>query len=248
MEKRMFRKFRALILLALAALVLNVTPAHSTTLTTYNNLASWSTVTTVVDPTITFTGLADDYSAIGLTVPGVDNRVQFVGITSIGTESLAVIDTGLYSWDNFGTGEALQQIENSGVPAYVIKVNFAAPVTAFGTNLFTSNPYAMPFAITLYDASSTQIGTPFSVDTPSGLPTPAFWGVTSDTPIQTAVFTLGPSAAGAVAFLDNFTYGTAQAQAPPPPDVPEAATFLLIGSGLLGLAILGKKTRPAQLV
>jgi hypothetical protein len=56
----MLRQFRVLILLALATLAWNVTPAYSTTVT-YTNLASWMAATSG-DQTIDFTGK----SALGI--------------------------------------------------------------------------------------------------------------------------------------------------------------------------------------
>ncbi len=244
-----------MILLALAALAWNVTPAYSTVITQYNDLASFN-VATSGDTTIDFTGMAGDYhlwpglnGSTGLTDQNgqIDTNVQFIGITgnSNSPYSLNVTNVSGYGWS--GTVNALQQGEYP-TSAYYIQVNFTAPVTAFGTNVFTSNPFAASFSVTL-NGASTPLAAPFTVAT-IPQPTLAFWGVTSDTPIYSADFAIqGPSSGGTNAFLENFTYGTAQAQAPPPPpDVPEAATMLLIGSGLLGLAILGKKMRPAQFV
>jgi hypothetical protein len=209
----MLRKFRVLILLALAALAWNVTPAYSTTVT-YTDLASWQAATTVVDPTIDFTGLSagginseKDYSNGGLS----SGNVQFIGI-STSSVSLQVMDTNAYSWANFGSGEALIQPTNRGPsdPVPSIHVMFATPVTAFGSDLFNTSPYGLSFSITV--AGTTYTAPTFSQ------PTRAFWGITSDTPISDAVFTLqGTTAQGnSIAFLDNFTYGTANAQAPPP--------------------------------
>jgi len=227
----MLRKFRVLILFALAALAWNVTPAYSTTLTTYTSLLAWQGAATIVDPTINFTGMAGDYSnGTGLVLGDVD----FIGYSN--PYSLQVIDTTNYSLanGNFGTNEALMEQVYPGGGAF-IRVNFLTPVTAFGTNLFTAaNGNGLSFTVTV-------LGTPFNVTTSATAP-PTFWGVTSDTPISSVTFTLpSPLPGGSEAFLDNFTYGTANTQGPPPPDVPEAATFLLIGSGLLGLAILGRK-------
>jgi len=239
----MLRKFRALILLALAALALIVTPAYSTTVT-YTDLASW-TAATAGDQTIDFLGKANgnliqDYSNGGLSY----TDVQFFGIGT-GTP-LEILDSSAaaFSWANFGSGEALIQPTNRGVndPVPYIHVTFTTPVTAFGSDLFTTSSYGMTFSITV--AGATYTAPTFS------LPTRAFFGVTSDTPISSADFQLQGTTptGGSIAFLDNFTYGSAQAVGPPPDDTPEAATMLLIGSGLLGLVILGKRMRPTQSV
>jgi len=240
----MFRTFRVLILPALAALAWNVTPAYSTTLTTYTDVGSFDAATSG-DTTVSLSSLDGSYNTFqGLSAANglTDPNVQFIGIAG-GSNALAVINTSGFGWT--GTADALDQTEYPS-QTYYIQVKFSTPVTAFSTNLFTSNPNAVSFGVTLYGAS-TQLAAPFTAAT-NLQPTPAFWGVTSDTPIYSADFALqGPSSGGTNAFLDNFTYGTASAQAPPPPAVPEAATMLLIGSGLLGLALLAKKMRPSQL-
>ncbi len=235
----MSRQLHVLILLALAALAWTITPAYSTTLATYTDLASWQAATTG-DQTITFAGKAgggaiatyNDATGVAYT------DVQFIGIVNIGY-SLDVSDTNIMSWYSFGTGEALMQPMNRGAgdPVPYIHVQFTNPVTAFGSNLFSYSSTGLSFVVTV-------LGTTYTVATNTAAP-PAFWGITSDTPITSADFTLQgtTTTGGSVAFLDNFSYGTAEAGGPPPPDVPEAATFLMIGSGLLGLAVLGKRMK-----
>jgi len=235
----MLRKFRVLILLALATLAWNVTPAYSTTVI-YTDFASWMAATSG-DQTIDFTGKANggaiqDYSLSGVSYPDV----QFFGIGA--STPIEVMDTSnaAFSWANFGSGEALMQPMNRGTsdPAPYIHVTFTTPVTAFGSDLFSTSNYGMTFAITV-------AGTTYMAPT-SALPARAFWGITSDTGITSADFMLQGTTmqGGSIAFLDNFRYGTAQAG--PADPTPEAATMLLIGSGLLGLVILAKRMRPMQ--
>ena len=247
----MLRKFRVLILPALAALAWNITPAYSTTLTTYTSLASWQAATSG-GTTDTFEGLTPSLGSTPCTGPNgltYDPNVDFLGYSSSASSDIQVVDTAASAWYNFGTGDALLQSmdrPNSGSPLPYIHVVFLAPVTAFAADLFTSSPSGLSYAVTVYGASNTQLATPYTAAT-NALPNTAFWGVTSDTPIWSVDLTLQGTAfnGGSLAFLDNFRYGTAQAQGPPP-DVPEAATLVMIGSGLIGLAYMRKRIKPTQ--
>jgi hypothetical protein len=236
----MLRNLKTFLLLALAALVWTATPAYSS-ISTFSNLADWQAAASGVQ-VIDFSGLNSpgpitDYSTgVGLTV----SNIQFIGLTASGAASLQVLDTSQFSWDNYGSGDALMQSMNraGSDPSPHIHVVFLTPVTAFGTDLFTATPHALSFAISLF---GTQYAAP-TLDQPNR----AFWGVTSDTPISYVDFTI-PDATwngNTVAFLDNFRFGTAQGTEEPPADTPEAATLLLIGSGLVGLASLRKRIKP----
>jgi hypothetical protein len=252
-EKLMLRNFRVLILFALAALAWNVTPAYSTTLTQYTDLASWTAASSAFQ-TADFEGLAPAGGSTIYTNPtGVWNypNVDFIGYTSAGLSYIQVVDTSSenHSYYNFGTGDALLESmdrPSNSSPLPYIQVVFPQPVTAFSTDLFTTSPTALNYTITLLDVSSTALAPALTMAT-NAQPSTAFFGITSDTPIYSVDFTLqGTTFNGDFnAFLDNFRYGTADSQGPPP-ETPEAATMLLIGSGLVGLAILGKKMRPVQ--
>jgi hypothetical protein len=126
---------------------------------------------------------------------------------------------------------------NSGSSLPYIQISLPTPVTAFGMDLFTASPSGYSYTVTV-------AGTPYTVATNpvSGTPpsTPAFWGVTSDTGISTITLTLQNTVynGSTYAFLGDFEFGTAaDAQAP------EAATFLLIGSGLIGIIALKKRIK-----
>ncbi len=239
----MLRNLRTIFLLALAALVLAVTPAHSTSLTTFNSLAAWQAASSGVQ-TIDFEGLTPPNTSTYYSSPtGVTvNNVEFIGYTSSGSSSIQVIDTNLSMWYNFGTNDALMQDmnrPNAGSPLPYIHVVFAVPVTAFGVDLFSVSPDALDFTITL-------LGNTYTAPT-RARPNTAFFGATSDTPFTTIDFVLqGTTYNGSShALLDNFRFGAAAGgPTDPPADAPEAATLLLIGSGLVGLAYLRKRIRP----
>ncbi len=242
---------RACITLSVVSLALFVTPAYSVTITTYSNEATWQAAATGLQE-ITFAGLAPAGSETTYsTSSGVtSDGVEFIGYTATGSYDIVVLDTTASQWAqyyNYGTGDALDlnmDRPNSGSSLPYIQIDLPTPVTAFGMDLFTASPSATSYTITV-------AGTPYTVATnaASGTPpsTPVFWGVTSDTGISTITLTLqGTVYNGSTqAFLGDFQFGSAagdMAQAP------EAATFLLIGSGLIGIIALKRRMnrgRPA---
>lgn len=215
--------------LILVASALAVIPSRSTTITTYTDPNAWQSAANV-QQTITFAGLAPAdgsttyQGSTGLTTGGV----EFIGYTSSGSSWIQVIDTNFSQWYNFGSNDALLQDmdrPNSSSPLPYIDIVLPANVTAFGMDLFTVSPNALNYTITV-------AGNQYTVPT-DPQPTQAFWGVTSDTPIASITLTLqGTVYNGSTsALLDNFEYGTANLS-----QAPEAATFVLIGSGLIAIA------------
>ena len=220
--------------LSLAALALTIVPAGAATITTYTDPASWQNASNILQ-TVAFEGLAPANGATaytgatGLTTGGV----EFIGYSSSGSSWIQVIDTNFSVYYNFGSNDALMQTMDRPTntsPLPDMHVVLPAGVTAFGMDLFTVSPSALNFTVTV-------AGTPFTVPT-NARPTEAFWGVTSDTAIASVDLTLQgtTSNGGSVALIDNFQYGSAQNMS----QAPEATTFLLIGSGLIGIAILKK--------
>jgi len=200
--------------LSIVALALTVAPACATTITTYTSLASWQAAASVV------------------TLIDFENGCQTNCFGAVFTGMLGtfgVQDTSTTSWMNFGTINALYINKNSAsIPT--IRIVLPTPVTAFSLNGFTANPNALNLTITI-------LSTPFTIAT-NPLSTPAFFGVTSDTAFTTIDISLPGGSVGTYEFIDNVRFGTAQLPTDP---VPEAATFLLIGSGLIGIMALRKR-------
>lgn len=227
-------QLRVITFLSLLALAFTIAPAYSTTITTYTDPTAWQDAANVLG-TVTFDGLAPTDGATqytgstGLTQDGV----EFIGYTSTGSSWIQVIDTNFSPYYDFGTDDALMQEmdrPNSSAPLPTIEVVLPAGITAFGMDLFTVSPSALSYTITIN-------GTPYTVPTDPN-PTLAFWGITSDTPISSFTLTLPSSTynGSTAALLDNFEFGTAQDLS----EAPEGATFLLIGSGLIGIVVVKK--------
>jgi len=232
----MLAKIRVLTLIAV--LMLALVPAYSTTITTYGSLTNWQAATSSYQ-TIDFEGLtpANTSTPYPSGVSPAGTGVQFLGIS--GSTSIQVIDTNLSPWYNFGTNDALMEDmnrPNSGSPLPYIHIVLPAAVTALGMDLFTVSPNALNYTITV-------AGSQYTVATNPN-PNTAFWGITSDTAITTVDLTLqGTTYNGSShELLDNFRFGAAGG-AGDMSEAPEAGTYLLIGSGLIGLMLLHKARR-----
>src|SRR5713226_9769447 len=143
----MFRNnFRFLIVLSIVAPALTVAPACATTITTYTSFASWQAVSSGV----TLINFEDG----SLT----DAGVQFLGMNS----TIAMQDTSVYSWMNFGTGKAAFVNMNNNSTLPFIRIVLPSPVTAFALNVFSANPNALSFTISLLSipTSVTTFATP----------------------------------------------------------------------------------------
>lgn len=221
-------------------LALALVPAHATTITTYSSLASWQAATEAGYQTVTFSGLTPSntetpyYSSTGVTASGVD----FIGYNSSGTSDIEVVDTSgsNFTWYDWGTGDAIiQNLDrpNSSSPLPYIDIVLPANVTAIGMDLWTTSPQALSYTITVD-------GNQYTVPTFSQ-PTLAFWGITSDTPITSIQLTLqGTTYNGSSnELMSDFVFGTAEAG--DLQTAPEAGTYLLIGTGLIGLVALRKR-------
>lgn len=221
-------KFGAIFLSTVLTLAVMITPAYSTTITSYSTSASWLAATTGVT-TDDFSGLAPAGSYTIYNSGIFQNGVEFIGLS--GTTGVGDTSSGFFgSFANFGTGDAGWVSGTTGVT-----ITLPTPVTAFGINLFAS-PVGTTYTVS-------TLATPFTVPTATSAP-PTFFGVTSDTPFSSVNLTI-PSGT-TYAFFDNFSFGTAQVQGGGGGDtVPEAGTFFLIGAGLVGFAAFRVKAKQS---
>ena len=217
-------------------MALALAPAYSTSITTYNNPATWQAATSAGYQTVTFEGLTPANTSTPYNSPSgvAASGVDFIGYNSSGVSDVQVVDTsGVFTWYNWGTGDALiQNLDrpNSSSPLPYINIVLPANITSLGLDLWTTSPQALSYTITV-------AGVQYTVPTFSQ-PTLAFWGITSDTPITSIQVTLqGTTFNGSSnELLDNFSFGVSDLTA-----APEAGTYLLIGSGLIGFVLLRKR-------
>jgi len=216
----------AIFLLTLLTLAVTAAPAYSATITTYSDSPSWLAATSGVQID-NFTNYAPSGSYTTYSGGFSENGVQFIGLSSA-TIGVADTSTGSFGYANFGTGDA-----GFVFGASTAQITVPTPVTAFGINLFSA-PAGLNFTVT-------TLSTPFNVPTSSTMP-PTFFGVTSDTPFSTIDVQIPTG--GTYTFFDNFQWGTAQTGGGS--QVPEAGTFLMIGTGLVGFAIFRHKVRRPE--
>lgn len=238
----MQRKICSSILSLSIGIALALLPAYSTTITTYSDAASWQAATTPGYQTVTFEGLTAPGTATGFPSGVTASGVQFIGVAS--STSIQVIDTSALPWYNFGTGDAIIENTdrpNSNSPVPYINIILPSGITAFGLNMFSTSPTALSYTIAV-------AGNEYTVPTFSQ-PTLAFWGITSDAPVDSLQLTLQGTTFNSSShqLIDNFSFGTAAETVEVSP-APEAGTYLLIGSGLIGLVLLRKRIHPAKAV
>jgi len=160
------------------------------------------------------------------------------GVTFLGAGNpLEAYSPNDQSWYNFNTGDSspvgfLGTVPGVSTPE--IQINLTGlGVTAFGLDLMSigsTAPYNINVDGTNYTSLSTQVA-----------PTVVFFGGTFTTPISTITLTM-PTISGEVELIDDFQFGTATAQQEGESgDAPEAATMVLIGSGLIGLTWLRRR-------
>ena len=213
--------------------------------TVYSDRAVWTSAATNLQ-TITFEGLAPTGGSEGYnSALKFTDIATFTGYLTADTTQLAVVDPGsTQPWYDWNSGAGLlgpTNYRNSAI-AFLpyIRVVFVTPITAFGVDLMSTSPNELKYQIAL-DGTVAM----FQNIATYQRPTRAFWGVISDTPFSTVDLSLPeyPEAIWGRALIDNVTFGDTAPLTPPPGDVPEACTLLLIGSGLMTMVAVQRRIR-----
>jgi hypothetical protein len=137
---------------------------------------------------------------------------------------VSVVDSGFFSpLFNFNSGAVL-----SGFA--FIDVALPGGITAFGADVMTTNPDARPLQITLSNGLIFNLTPPFRPDR-------GFFGFTSDVPIASIRFTPTGAPTAGIPLMDNASFGQALGGTP----VPEPATLVLLGTGILGIVARRRK-------
>jgi hypothetical protein len=199
----------------------------------YTTLAAWQAAVTETGVD-TFEGVAPSggdktyNNSAGYTDPlGMD----FVGAFNSGAYLLEIVDS-LFPptpWWNFGSGASLASGPSSTNAQPSIVVTLPASVTAISLDVMTYGNN-VPVTLTASDGSTETVSTASRAQT--------FYGFTFSAPVSTFTVSIPGAPNSTYVLLDNFAIGAADM------DTPESATMLLIGIGLVFMAVLGKR-RPA---
>lgn len=222
MHRRLTRHFLTVVI----GIIFALTPAYSATINWYNDSAVFNPLAQGMTM-LTFNSLVaagqavNDYTGSGFTVGGV----QFASLPSAPWQTVVDWYPGTaYDWSG---GQYAVLLSPGNLTLHIVLPS--SGYTAIAMNLATYGPAGGTLTVTA-NSGTTTIPT-------SSTPPMTFLGVTSDTPITS----LDITSSGPAILLQNFQFGTAQiAGGGPDPEVPSAATMILIGTGLLALPLLRK--------
>lgn len=228
---------RILKLAALAIVLagLTVLPAFATTVT-YTTLASFQGATTGA-VTANFDGVAAPLVINnGDTVDGI----KFTSSIGGGNQFAVYTDfgTGFSTTSGFnylGTMDPSTIGSLFGSDSFTM--TFSSPITALGLYIINGDPVlaANTFTLDIGVGSVLNSGTADINPLPDGLTQAYFLGITSTTPFSTATLgptVLGPDGSGPLWNVDDVVMATANGNTPPPPQVPEPGTLVLMATGL----------------
>ena len=250
------------ICLTCALLALFAMPAFSTPVL-YTDWNSW--LNAVTSPsTVTFAVGSYNNSTGFTTGLALPDNPTFVGMLQMGDGSnppcstyqpgncsLQVLNHNTSPYFNYGNLDPLAwgAYTSGNVLSSSLHITWPTPVTAIALNLLTWGGSGITYNVQL-NGDSNQVFTSSPTVAGSGAPSEAFLGFVSSTPISSIDFYL-PSGTGASPLLNQFSYvpsgsgSTGQTGDQDPSQIPELQTFLLIASGLIGMALVGRRARRA---
>ncbi len=205
-----------------SALVLAAsTPASAAVLTYTDRVTMELAQPALIFNNLTFDGLDGGYNtAAGLTTAAIN----FVGVSFSGFD--LGVASSIPSWSG---GAALENNNPSDFDK--ITVTFPPNIFAFGADFFDANgsnpfgPNGTGYGVSINNGAVTG----FTTGAITLLPGSVFFGAASSTAIQSVIFSVPSGRFGLELALDNFECGA------PAAETPEVATFLAIGTGLIGM-------------
>jgi hypothetical protein len=204
----------------------------------YTTLADWQAAVTqlgvdtfegVVGP-----GAAKEYdTSTGHPTGYTDGLgIDFVGSFN-STNFLEIVDAAFGTYYSFGSGASLASAQGQYNEPPAIIVTLPGNITAIALNVMTRGN-SDSVTLTFSDGTSETVST-------TGWPNQTFAGFTFSAPVTTLTISIPATPNYTTLLLDNFRIGTAGVS---DPGVPEPATMLLLGLGLVFMACL-RKRRPA---
>lgn len=235
-------------------------PAYSATVLTYGNsdASVFNSITTGMT-TIDFDAQAASpntynysFSSNGFLL----NGTRFLGISDADGNYFTAAAWTPNSMRDWSTNAVLEGPAANGDPERRLHITLPnGGATAIGMDLMTwllsAGVYHSGgnFTVTLSTGDIVPVATAYWISTLAVSPkaagiSPAWLGIASDTPITW----LDIRSSEGTIVMDNFSFGTANLQsanppAPPEGEVPEASTFIMIGTGLAALRMFRKSVK-----